>query len=152
MRTHLSLSSPEATAALAARVANAAGAGDTILLDGPMAVGKTAFATGFAEALDATDPVSSPTYTLAHLYRTPSLTIVHVDAYRLSGPAEFLDLGLEEEMADGVTLIEWAERLGNSFRGALRVQLDFVRDRDATRTAALSSDSPRWKAFLEAVA
>ena len=86
-------------------------AGDVVLLYGDLGAGKTAFVRGLARGIGA-DPeaVSSPTFTLVQEYAGPSLTLFHVDLYRLE-PAEIDDLGLEDLVAaDGVVAIEWAER------------------------------------------
>ena len=86
-------------------------AGDVVLLYGDLGAGKTAFVRGLARGIGA-DPeaVSSPTFTLVQEYAGPTLTLFHVDLYRLE-PAEIDDLGLEDLVAgDGVVAIEWAER------------------------------------------
>lgn len=86
-------------------------AGDVVLLYGDLGAGKTAFVRGLARGIGA-DPeaVSSPTFTLVQEYAGPSLTLFHVDLYRLE-PAEIDDLGLEDLVAgDGIVAIEWAER------------------------------------------
>lgn len=86
-------------------------AGDVVLLYGDLGAGKTAFVRGMARGVGA-DPeeVSSPTFTIVQEYAGTSLTLYHVDLYRLE-PAEIDDLGLEDLVAgDGVVAIEWAER------------------------------------------
>lgn len=138
-------------AGLAAALAEAVRPGDVLCLNGPMAVGKTHFAITFAAALDSRDQVSSPTYTLAHIYRTAGLPVIHVDAYRLSGPAEFLDLGLEEDLAEGAALIEWAERLGGLFPDALQITLDFAAA-ETGRIVTIGATADRWAPVLEALA
>ena len=87
------------------------GTGDVVLLYGDLGAGKTAFVRGLARGIGANpDDVSSPTFTLVQEYAGPSLTLFHVDLYRLE-PAEIDDLGLEDLVSgDGVVAIEWAER------------------------------------------
>lgn len=36
--------------------------------------------------------------------------LLHIDLYRISGPEEFLLLGVDEQFGDSVTLVEWPER------------------------------------------
>jgi tRNA threonylcarbamoyladenosine biosynthesis protein TsaE len=86
-------------------------AGDVVLLYGDLGAGKTAFVRGLARGIGANpDDVSSPTFTLVQEYAGPSLTLFHVDLYRLE-PAEIDDLGMEDLVSgDGVVAIEWAER------------------------------------------
>jgi tRNA threonylcarbamoyladenosine biosynthesis protein TsaE len=85
--------------------------GDVVLLYGDLGAGKTAFVRGLARGIGANpDDVSSPTFTLVQEYAGPSLTLFHVDLYRLEA-AEIDDLGLEDLVSgDGVVAIEWAER------------------------------------------
>jgi tRNA threonylcarbamoyladenosine biosynthesis protein TsaE len=87
------------------------GRGDVVLLYGDLGAGKTAFVRGMARGIGANpEDVSSPTFTIVQEYGGPSLTLYHVDLYRLE-PAEIDDLGLEDLVAgDGVVAIEWAER------------------------------------------
>lgn len=84
-----------------------------IALNGPLGAGKTHLSRAIAEGLAIANPaaVTSPTFTLIHEYPA-RLPIFHFDAYRLSGPDAFLDLGVSEYYeAGGVCLIEWADRV-----------------------------------------
>jgi len=87
------------------------GPGDVVLLYGDLGAGKTAFVRGMARGAGANpDDVSSPTFTIVQEYAAPSVTLYHVDLYRLE-PAEIDDLGLEDLVSgDGIVAIEWAER------------------------------------------
>jgi tRNA threonylcarbamoyladenosine biosynthesis protein TsaE len=99
------------TAALAARIAAVLQPGDLLLLEGDLGAGKTAFVQGLAAALGVTDPVTSPTFTLMNIYRTPAFDLVHVDVYRLERLSEVVDLALPEMLDDGaVVAVEWGER------------------------------------------
>jgi len=86
-------------------------AGAVVLLYGDLGAGKTAFVRGMARGIGANpDDVSSPTFTIVQEYAGPSVTLYHVDLYRLEG-AEIDDLGLDDLIAgDGIVAIEWAER------------------------------------------
>ena len=109
----ITLPDPAATAALAARLAAVARLGDLIALHGTLGMGKTAFARGFIRHLAGTaEEVPSPTFTLVQSYDTASGTIWHFDLYRLARPEDAWELGLEDALADGITLIEWPDRLG----------------------------------------
>ena len=115
------------TEALGAVLAKDLRPGDVVALTGDLGAGKTAFVRGLARGLSL-DPgqVSSPTFALVHEYRGGRLPLFHVDLYRLSG-AEAEDLGLDElGVADGVLAIEWPERLGRNFVGAITVRLESV--------------------------
>jgi tRNA threonylcarbamoyladenosine biosynthesis protein TsaE len=86
----------------------------TIQLSGDLGAGKTTLARGFLRATGISGPVRSPTYTLVELYEVPEITVVHLDLYRLTDPAELEPLGLREWAVPGhVWLIEWPDRGGN---------------------------------------
>lgn len=114
----IALADLDATHRLAARLAAAARPGDVIALKGPLGVGKTEFARGFIRALARRHgvrppaEVPSPTFTLAQSYALGAATVWHFDLYRLERPQDAAELGLDEALAGGVTLIEWPERLG----------------------------------------
>jgi tRNA threonylcarbamoyladenosine biosynthesis protein TsaE len=99
--------------------------GDVVLLYGDLGVGKTAFVRGLARGMGANpDDVSSPTFTLVQEYAGPSLTLFHVDLYRLE-PVEIDDLGMEDLVAgDGVVAIEWAERWAGRPDDAIQVRIE----------------------------
>ncbi|GGH12749.1 tRNA (adenosine(37)-N6)-threonylcarbamoyltransferase complex ATPase subunit type 1 TsaE [Paenibacillus segetis] len=92
---------------LASFLAEKAGRGTVIALDGDLGAGKTAFAQLFAKHLEVRGTVNSPTFTLIKEYEG-RLPFYHMDVYRLS-QMEAEELGLDEYFyGDGVTLVEWA--------------------------------------------
>jgi len=123
-----------ATGRLAQAIARLARVGDVLALAGPLGVGKTAFARAFIRALGGEEEVPSPTFTLVQLYELGTLTLYHFDLYRLERPEEAYELGIEEAFAEGVTLIEWPERLGPLLPPErLDVALAFAEESDARR-------------------
>jgi len=125
--------------------------GDVIALQGPLGAGKTTLARGFIHALTgAEEEVVSPTFTLVQTYDTPVGTVWHFDLYRLNDPEEVWELGLEEAMAGGITLIEWPERMGaHVLRGCLHVELSND-PKESRRTARISSP-PEWQGRIKTV-
>jgi len=110
-RTTLTSLSPEDTQAAGERLARTLAPGDVVALTGELGAGKTCFVQGLARGLGATTRATSPTFVLVNEYRA-RLPIHHVDAYRVSGPADMIDVGLLDLIdADGVTVIEWAETI-----------------------------------------
>ena len=103
-----------ATERLGAALAGRLRPRDIVALQGGLGVGKTTLARAILRAASG-DPaliVPSPTFTLAEIYDTPRGVFWHFDLYRLEEPEQVFELGWEEARADGVALVEWAERLG----------------------------------------
>jgi tRNA threonylcarbamoyladenosine biosynthesis protein TsaE len=116
--------SEDETRAIATAFAAALKPGAVLLLSGDLGTGKTAFVRGLAEGLGVDpDEVTSPTFTLVHEYRGGSLPLIHVDLYRLER-ADLDEIGLDQDLASqGVTAVEWAERLTRPISGAMAVRI-----------------------------
>lgn len=148
----LTLTAPEDTADLAARVAALAGAEDVIALWGDLGVGKTAFARALIRAaVDPGEEVPSPTFTLVQIYEGGDAPIWHFDLYRLNGPEDIWELGFEDALGEAVSLIEWPERLGRQLPlRRLDVELTFAPDLGVTaRRARLIGRGPDWARRVE---
>jgi len=141
----------EATRALAAAVAGLAVPGDLILLSGELGAGKTAFVQGFGAALGVEGPITSPTFTLAHQYEG-TMSIHHLDVYRLERLAEIDDVGVPELVdGDGVVLIEWGDAVAPALpQEYLEVALTYGQG-DDDRDLALRCVGGRWSARLRAL-
>ena len=98
------------TKALGAVLADLLEDGDLLVLVGDLGAGKTAFVQGLAAALGVETAVTSPTFTLANRYEG-RLTVNHLDVYRFETLSEVQDLALDELLGDGVTVVEWGERI-----------------------------------------
>lgn len=86
-----------------------------------MAAGKTTLAKGIARGLGIEEEITSPTFTLLNEY-SGRLPFYHMDAYRLSGPDDFLALGSDEVVyGDGVCAVEWSERVAEALPEELNV-------------------------------
>lgn len=107
----LDLPNLQATEQLAKDISLVTGPGDIIKLKGPIGAGKTSFVRSLIGALGVLEEVPSPTYTLVQTYRLADLTIWHFDLYRIEHPEEVYELGLEEAALNGLSLIEWPERI-----------------------------------------
>jgi tRNA threonylcarbamoyladenosine biosynthesis protein TsaE len=111
----LDVESLEATAALGRRLGELLFPGAVVALVGPLGAGKTHLVRAMAEGLGIRDGrvVTSPTFVLIQEYQA-RLPVYHFDAYRLSTPEEFIDLGAHEYFAGGgVCLVEWADRVAS---------------------------------------
>lgn len=84
-------------------------AGDVILLQGELGAGKTCFSQGIGAGLRVREPVKSSSFVLVNEY-SGRLHVYHADLFRLEDPREVFELGLEENAADGLLLVEWPDR------------------------------------------
>jgi tRNA threonylcarbamoyladenosine biosynthesis protein TsaE len=118
-----------ATRTLGRRIGEAGGPGDVICLFGELGAGKTQLAKGIAAGLGVEDIVNSPSFVLMAEYdgRVP---LFHLDLYRLADATEALAGGLVDDRQEtGVTVIEWAERLGAALpAGRLDIAFDGTGD------------------------
>ena len=102
--------------ALGAEIATQLRAGDLILLDGPLGAGKTVLARGIGLGLGVETPVTSPTFVISRIH-VGTLSLIHVDAYRLLDANEGAgvaldDLDLDSERTNSVTVMEWGKEIG----------------------------------------
>ena len=140
-----------ATRELGARLAPAARAGDLVCLRGDLGAGKTQLAKGFGAGLGVTDTISSPSFILMAEY-AGRLPLFHVDLYRLADAADALAGGLlDERQVDGVTLVEWPERMG-PFLPAGRLDVMIEGSGDEPRTITLRAGDPGLSRYLEVLA
>lgn len=116
--------SAAATKRIAATLARALRAPQTVTLQGELGAGKTTFAQGFIAALGVDErEVKSPTYALAVSHRTPGASVHHIDLYRVDDEASLVALGLDDLIADeeAIALVEWPERAPDLLANAVRV-------------------------------
>jgi tRNA threonylcarbamoyladenosine biosynthesis protein TsaE len=141
----------EETRAVAAALAPLLRPGDSLLLKGPLASGKTAFVQELVAALGSKAEVTSPTFTIAQFYPIPSGTFLHIDAYRLSSVAEFRDLALEDFVAESIAAVEWGDIVEQEFPNALSINFEFVENEDNSRRLTFSAAAEKWQPVLVAL-
>src|SRR5947199_7130168 len=84
--------------------------GDVVLVRGEMGSGKTTFVRAACRALGVTGPVTSPTFTIGHLYEAPAVRVAHLDLHRLAGLEEEDPALLADYLEPGViAFVEWPE-------------------------------------------
>ena len=113
--------SPEATKALAKKFASHLRGDEILAFTGDLGSGKTTFIQGLAQGLGIKERVISPTFVLQRIYRG-RFPLLHYDFYRLK-EEEILDLGWEENWAEGIIAIEWAEKRKKLPPQAIRIEI-----------------------------
>lgn len=159
MTTTIKLSTVDDTYAFGERLAGVLGAGDLLVLTGPLGAGKTALVRGIGAGLRVVGDVTSPTFVIARVHRPDParggrVALVHADAYRLGAAtdprAEIDDLDLDASMDDSVTAVEWGEGMVEQLTDAhLRVRID--RRDDDTRIVELEPVGGDWADRLAAL-
>jgi tRNA threonylcarbamoyladenosine biosynthesis protein TsaE len=145
------LADPAATevlgAALARTFPGAATGAASVHLEGDLGAGKTTCVRSFLRALGVSGLIRSPTFTLVETYRLATLTCVHVDLYRLSGPQEVEELGLRDFLGPGcLLLVEWASKAGQALPSPdIDLALSFA---GSGRKARLRARGPLGYAWL----
>lgn len=146
-------SSPAQTRHLGHCLASALRPGDVVALHGELGTGKTVFVQGLAQGLQVAGRVTSPTFIVMRRHEpapaapanTPALC--HVDAYRLSGGHELLDMGLDDWLEEGVVAVEWAEHVPEALPpDHLEVRLEHAGE---GRTITVVAHGPRSHELLE---
>jgi tRNA threonylcarbamoyl adenosine modification protein YjeE len=145
--TTIELPDENATAALAEKLAALARPRDVIALRGDLGTGKTSFTRAFIRARGGGEAVPSPTFTLVQLYELPGGTVWHFDLYRLRQAEEAWELGLEDAFREGISLIEWPERLGDLLPPR-RLAITFDYGETSTARRVTLSAEGAWAARL----
>ena len=122
--------------------------GDLIALVGDLGSGKTTLVQGIASGWGSLDPVSSPTFVLVNVYRhTDGQRFFHLDAYRLSGPTEAVELDLDSMLEQGPMIVEWAERVQSVLpEQGLWVHLNYIDE--IQRDLIFSARGPYYEEML----
>ena len=143
--------SEDETRRVAAVVAAGLVRGDLVALIGELGTGKTCFVAGACRALGYGGRVRSPSFTLLNVYRA-RCTVYHFDLYRWDPVAGEIELAEWEELmdGDGISFVEWAERLP----GMLPARALVIRLRHAgecARSLEFSGPQRRLAALREAL-
>ena len=146
----LTMADPSAMQALGARLAVAAEPGDVLTLFGELGAGKTQLAKGVGAGLGVVDTINSPTFILMAEY-AGRMPLFHVDLYRLADGVDAAADGLlDDRQEDGVTLIEWADRLGERLPPS-RLDVRIEGTGDVPRTVTLEATDERHRRLLAAI-
>jgi len=123
--------------------------GDIIALCGELGTGKTTLVRGMARGIGLEEgEVASPSFTLVNEYEGP-LRLFHIDLYRLADEKELIGIDYEEYLtADGVVVIEWADRLPQAIPAdSLWITLRYLGTE--RREIVLRAEGDRYKMMIE---
>ena len=136
---------PEETFKLGERLGATFVGGDVVLLYGGLGAGKTLLTKGILNALEYDiDEVTSPSFTLVNVYKTARFDVFHIDLWRLDGGMDVAAaVGLEEilENENAVTIIEWADRLGELRFPNNTIEVTIDGDGDEPRRVAVEQNN-----------
>ena len=147
--------SPEETLQLGKSLGSSLIPGDIILLNGELGAGKTHLTQGicYGVGLDEGSYIRSPTFTLINEYQG-KLPIYHIDLYRIDSLEEIYSLGLEEILFNqGITIIEWAEKLRSpknpknlllNIQDRIEINIEIVSDSEREFTFNTFFPEPRY--------
>jgi tRNA threonylcarbamoyladenosine biosynthesis protein TsaE len=125
-------------------------AGDIVCLYGELGTGKTVLSKGLAAGLGVAgrETVRSPSFVLIHHYHG-RMPVYHADLYRLSDPTDLADIGIRELLgADGVVMIEWADKLEASLP-AERLDISLEHQSEETRVITIQAQGARYHQLVE---
>ena len=138
-RIQISIQAENELMALAERMGKHAKEGDSFLLVGDLGAGKTTFSKAFAKGLGVEEEITSPTFSILNAYDSGREVLHHFDLYRLNEVEELNDIGFYEYVAEGVSLVEWANLFEEEMpESALRIEI--VITGETARNLVLSSD------------
>ena len=145
MSREFTCKTPNETFALGETIGNELRVGDVVLLYGGLGAGKTLLTKGVMNALGFDiDEVTSPSFSLVNLYKTKAFDVYHIDLWRLDAahrPADAVGLDDILEHPNAVTLIEWADRLGETALPATTMVVWIAGDGDDPRTITIEDRS-----------
>ena len=132
------------------KLAQMAKQGDVFALFGTLGMGKSVLARAFIQSLTGAEEVPSPTFTLVQSYDAPDFEIFHYDLYRIKSPEEIFEIGMEEAVYQGVSLIEWPEMMGGYLpRNCFRVEITPQKDGRKITISTASEEKRQRLAELE---
>ena len=141
----MQLKSLEDTQDFSKRISKIVTAGDIIFLYGEIGVGKTSFARFFINYLESKNEIKnsdvlSPTFNILYDYDIKDTKILHYDLYRLKNKNELIELNIDENIKNNVTLVEWPKMIINNskFKNYFLIKLKIIsynkRDIEITHT------------------
>jgi tRNA threonylcarbamoyladenosine biosynthesis protein TsaE len=110
-----------------------------LALVGPLGAGKTTLVQTLAKELNIPSAITSPTFTLQHIYSVPQPakyhTLVHIDCYRLWDEKELPMLDLDHWCANlnNLVIIEWADKIRKALEPLHPQWIDITQTKNGRR-------------------
>ena len=140
----ITLEDQSATEAFGTRLAEIAYPKDIFLLNGNLGSGKSIIARAFIRTYCQTnEEIPSPTFTLLQTYDSGPFAVFHFDLYRLNTVEETFELGIEEAFDDGISLVEWPDRLGGQLPND-RLEINIMVGRELTSREIILKGYGYW--------
>jgi len=143
MIKYLSRNSEE-TKMIGERLGNFLRSRDVVCLFGDLGAGKTTFVKGIAQALGIPDrDIASASFTIVAEYHN-EVPFYHIDLYRIEEGSGIDDTGIWDYIySEGISVVEWAERLGKIPDEFIRVKFDII-DENARDITIEGIDEEDW--------
>lgn len=140
------------TQKIAYKLASKLKIGDIVLLSGDLGAGKTKFTEGFLSFWKLQNEISSPTFTIVNEYSNQNVNIYHFDVYRLNDVDEFYAIGGLEYFDNGISIIEWGERIEDIIPKEY-IKISFSKDDENSnfRKLTFTTNSPHLENIIKEI-
>ena len=103
-----------------------------VLLQGPIGAGKTSFVKGIAEGLSISEHVTSPTFSLSNHYYSGTISLIHIDLYRLDNSSAAQEFFLLEEQEanqnEAILVIEWPQLIEPILSNYWKIEISYSKN------------------------
>ena len=103
-----------------------------VLLQGPIGAGKTSFVQGIAKGLLITEDITSPTFALSHHYNSGTISLIHLDLYRLEDGLMAKEFFLSEEeeanQSRAIMVVEWPALIKPIISDFWTIEISYAKD------------------------
>ena len=107
--------------------------GDIVFFYGEIGVGKTTFIKYLINSLQSKKKirlteVPSPTFNIVNEYKIDEIIINHYDLFKIKDPKELFNIGIFEDSAEKITLVEWPEIILNKPKKIIELYFSYEDD------------------------